>query len=57
MVDRISRRLLLPLVVLLLATTVLGLVTPAEGIGVLTGCKVCRETTVTDWGDIGVTYE
>ncbi|MDR7505105.1 MAG: hypothetical protein QN117_11755 [Armatimonadota bacterium] len=55
--NRIARRWLPPLVFLLLATAVPGLVRPAEGIGVLTGCKVCRESPVTDWQDLGVTYE
>jgi len=57
MARRISRGLLLPFFILLFATTVLGLVTPAEGIGVLTGCKVCRESSITDWGSTSVTYE
>jgi len=57
MMARITRRLLPPLVFLLLTTTVLGLVTPAEGIGVLTGCKVCGESPVTDWQTISVSYE
>ncbi|MDQ7844043.1 MAG: hypothetical protein QN141_11000 [Armatimonadota bacterium] len=57
MMNRIARRWLPPLVFLLLATAVPGLVRPAEGIGVLTGCKVCRESPVTDWQDLGVTYE
>jgi len=40
---RISRRLLLPLVLLLLSVTVLGVAVPAQGIGVLCPGKACAE--------------
>ena len=55
---RISRRLLLPLVLLLLlSATVLGVAVPAQGIGVLCPGKACAERLDFGGSFDGVTYE
>ena len=54
---RISRRLLLPLVLLLLSATVLGAAVPAQGIGVLCPGKACAERLDFGGSFDGVTYE